>query len=389
MVPLLCLGPLPYNVCTCNSHTQTFTIQAGGNDSWGTRPRASLRPRDTNVPVVSSAPAPAPMEAVAEQHQQQASRPVPTQAPTATTQQHQQQASAIPSTRPLPSTHPASPVVADIDRADKKDPLAAVPFVQHMMTFYKRTEPRVRVAHDYMSRQADVNDKMRAILIDWLVDVHLKFKLMPETLFLTVNLIDRFLEAKQVTRKHLQLVGVTAMLVASKYEEIWAPEVRDFVYISDRAYNRDQILNMEKIMLNVLRFNLTVPTHLHFFQRFIKAAGVVDEPEVVAYATYLMELALPDYGMLRFPYSKIAAAAVAAACQIHGVNPMPRALLKHAGYSEASLRECVVELDVLYRKAPNASLTAVYKKYSSEKNHNVANRGSPCSDGDAQAMMMV
>lgn len=83
---------------------------------------------------------------------------------------------------------------------------------------------------------------------------------MPETLYLTVNLIDRFLEAKQVTRKHLQLVGVTAMLVASKYEEIWAPEVRDFVYISDRAYTRDQILNMEKIMLNCLRFNLTVPS---------------------------------------------------------------------------------------------------------------------------------
>lgn len=85
---------------------------------------------------------------------------------------------------------------------------------------------------------------------------------MPETLYLTVNLIDRFLEAKQVTRKHLQLVGVTAMLVASKYEEIWAPEVRDFVYISDRAYSRDQILNMEKIMLNCLRFNLTVPSEL-------------------------------------------------------------------------------------------------------------------------------
>jgi cyclin B len=85
-------------------------------------------------------------------------------------------------------------------------------------------------------------------------------QLMPETLYLTVNLIDRFLEQKQVTRKHLQLVGVTAMLVASKYEEIWAPEVRDFVYISDRAYTRDQILNMEKIMLNSLRFNLTVPS---------------------------------------------------------------------------------------------------------------------------------
>ena len=100
--------------------------------------------------------------------------------------------------------------------------------------------------------QTDINDKMRAILIDWLVEVHLKFKLMPETLFLTHNLIDRFLSKKAVTRKNLQLVGVTAMLLASKYEEIWAPEVRDFVYISDKAYTREQILDMEKQMLNTV-----------------------------------------------------------------------------------------------------------------------------------------
>ena len=61
---------------------------------------------------------------------------------------------------------------------------------------------------------------------------------MPETLHLTANLIDRFLASRNVSRKRLQLVGVTAMLIASKYEEIWAPEVRDFVYISDKAYDR-------------------------------------------------------------------------------------------------------------------------------------------------------
>lgn len=316
-----------------------------GTDSWGTRPRASLRPRDGNVPVVSAAP-PAPIEA-------------------------------------MPEPRRASLGFPDIDDADKKDPLAACPFIPHMMAFYKRTEPKVRVADNYMSNQCDINDKMRAILIDWLVDVHIKFKLMPETLYLTVNLIDRFLEAKQVTRKHLQLVGVTAMLVASKYEEIWAPEVRDFVYISDRAYNRDQILNMEKIMLNVLRFNLTVPTHLHFMQRFVKAAGIAEDQEVVAYATYLMELALPDYGMLKFPNSKIAAAAVSAACSAFGRDPLPRALSRHSGYSEASLQDCVDALGALYRKAPSASLTAVYKKFSTEKFHNVANRDVPSRYSDA------
>ena len=92
---------------------------------------------------------------------------------------------------------------------------------------------------------------MRSILIDWLVEVHLKFKLMPETLYLTVNLIDRYLAKRNVTRKRLQLVGVTAMLIASKYEEIWAPEVRDFVYISDKAYSREDILACEKTMLEV------------------------------------------------------------------------------------------------------------------------------------------
>ena len=74
-------------------------------------------------------------------------------------------------------------------------------------------------------------------------------------------------------------VGVTAMLIASKYEEIWAPEVRDFVYISDRAYTRDQILAMEKLMLNTLRFNLTVPTPFNFLARFLKAAGVHTQAE--------------------------------------------------------------------------------------------------------------
>ena len=79
--------------------------------------------------------------------------------------------------------------------------------------------------HDYMDSQPEINDKMRAILVDWLIDVHRKFELSPETLFLTINIIDRFLAVKTVPRRELQLVGISAMLMASKYEEIWPPEV--------------------------------------------------------------------------------------------------------------------------------------------------------------------
>ena len=89
-----------------------------------------------------------------------------------------------------------------------------------------------------MANQKEINDKMRAILVDWLIEVHSKFKLQKETLFITINIIDRFLEKTVVSKSRLQLVGVTALLIASKYEEIYPPELKDFVYITDRAYSK-------------------------------------------------------------------------------------------------------------------------------------------------------
>ena len=83
---------------------------------------------------------------------------------------------------------------------------------------------------------------MRAILIDWLVEVHLKFKLLQETLFLTINIIDRFLERVTLSKSKLQLLGVTALFIASKYEEIYPPELKDFIYITDRAYSKEELL---------------------------------------------------------------------------------------------------------------------------------------------------
>uniref|UniRef100_A0A803NA89 Cyclin-like domain-containing protein n=1 Tax=Chenopodium quinoa TaxID=63459 RepID=A0A803NA89_CHEQI len=105
---------------------------------------------------------------------------------------------------------------------------------------------------DYMNSQPEINDKMRAILVDWLIEVHNRFELMPETLYLTINLVDRFLSSKSVPRRELQLLGIGAMLIACSYEEIWAPEVNDFVSISERAYSNEQILKMEKAILGQL-----------------------------------------------------------------------------------------------------------------------------------------
>lgn len=87
--------------------------------------------------------------------------------------------------------------------------------------------------------QTEITEEMRGILNGWLVEVHLKYKLLPETLFITINLIDRFLEKQIVERKHYQLLGITAMLVASKYEELYPPTIEDFIHISDNTYSRD------------------------------------------------------------------------------------------------------------------------------------------------------
>ncbi|KAJ9519007.1 hypothetical protein QJQ45_026315 [Haematococcus lacustris] len=262
---------------------------------------------------------------------------------------------------------PASPL-PDIDSEDRNNPLAETEYVNDIYSYYRRIEPKYRVSSTYMTSQADINDKMRAILVDWLVEVHLKFKLMPETLYLTINVIDRYLEQKPVTRRNLQLVGVTAMLIACKYEEIWAPEVRDFVYISDKAYSREQILAMEKVMLSTLHFNLTLPTPYNFLARNLKAAGAHLDKQVTMLASYLSELAMIDATMLKHSYSMTAAAALYVAMRsLDKAVPYPKALARHSGYTEEAVLPCAKQLVALMQKAPTASLTAVFKKYSHTK----------------------
>ena len=262
----------------------------------------------------------------------------------------------------------------DIDSMDKENPLAVTEYVNDIFSYWFRVEPETQVAPNYMLIQTDINDKMRAILVDWLVEVHLKFKLMPETLYLTVNLIDRFLEKEQIMRNKLQLVGVTAMFMASKYEEIYAPECRDFVYISDKAYTRDEILRMEGLMLARLNFQLTAPNAFVFVKRFAKVAGIATTPRSTTelLANYLVELTLQDYKMLKYLPSTICASAVYLALKTRGKTPWTPDLEKHSTYKEADLQACVRDIHELHDKATTNSLQAVRKKYTQEKHGNVS-----------------
>ncbi|KAI9380099.1 hypothetical protein POPTR_016G033000v4 [Populus trichocarpa] len=260
--------------------------------------------------------------------------------------------------------------VIDIDAADVNNDLAGVEYVEDIYKFYKLVENESR-PNDYMDRQPEINEKMRAILVDWLIDVQHKFELSPETLYLTINIIDRFLSVKTVPRKELQLVGMSATLMASKYEEIWAPEVNDLVCISDRAYTHEQILVMEKTILANLEWTLTVPTHYVFLARFIKASIPEKGMENMVY--FLAELGLMHYDTVMFCPSMVAASAVyVARCTLNKTPSWTDTLKKHTGFSEPQLKDCAGLLVYFHSKAAEHRLQSVYRKYSKPERGAVA-----------------
>jgi hypothetical protein len=225
---------------------------------------------------------------------------------------------------------------------------------------------------DYMEVQPDINSKMRAILIDWLVEVHNKYRLRPESLFLAVNLIDRYLSARMVMRKKLQLLGVACMLIATKFEEIDPPKVSEFAYITDNTYTKNDILVMECTILVALDFQIAVPTPVHFLDRLIRANG---GDLVHRHLTqYLLELGLLDLRAVRHPASLLVSAALLLANELLGQHPAWPAALEHHGHRPASaLAGCAEEFRALVEAAPRASLQAVRKKYLMDAYSGVAN----------------
>lgn len=206
---------------------------------------------------------------------------------------------------------------------------------------------------------------MRAILVDWLVDVHIKFKLLPETLFLTVNLIDRFLERVQITRQKLQLVGVAAMLIASKYEEIYPPEVKDFVYVTDRAYTKEDILDMEGKILGTLQFHLTVTSSLRFLERYSKLAHM--DQKGFHFCRYVLELALVEYRILKYIPSLLACASIYLYNRLTKREGWSDVLAKNSKHEEMNVKACAKDLLALLQGAEQSQLQAIRRKFSSAK----------------------
>lgn len=275
--------------------------------------------------------------------------------------------------------------VEDIDKDDTNNPQLVVDYVNQIYAYLRHLERVQNVRENYLSHTSGVIlPKMRAVLIDWLVDVHQQFNLLQETLYLTVAIIDRFLQeaADSINRKMLQLVGVTAMFLASKYEEMYAPEIGDFVYITDNAYTASQIRNMEMKILRTLDFEMGRPLPLHFLRRNSKT-GFVDA-RIHTLAKYVMELSIIEYKMAHIPPSMLAAAALAFSLRVldpdvensKGSEYWTTTLAHYSSYKFDEIAPLIKDLAKLVKKVTNApqdaKLMAVRKKYGDKKGMRIA-----------------
>ncbi|RKF72591.1 G2/mitotic-specific cyclin-B [Golovinomyces cichoracearum] len=254
-------------------------------------------------------------------------------------------------------------IVQDLDQEDVDDPLMVAEYVVEIFEYLKKLEVSTQPNAHYMDHQEDLEWKMRGILVDWLIEVHTRFHLLPETLFLAVNIIDRFLSTKAVQLDRLQLVGVTAMFIASKYEEVLSPHVANFRHVADDGFTEAEILSAERYVLTALNYDLSYPNPMNFLRRISKADDYDIQTRTLA--KYLMEISLLDHRFMCYLPSRIAAASMYMARKILERGEWNATLSHYAGYNEDEI-EPVFQLMVDYLARP-VTHEAFFKKYASKR----------------------
>jgi hypothetical protein len=235
-------------------------------------------------------------------------------------------------------------------------------------------------AADYMEKQVELKWQMRTVLMDWIIEVHSKFRLLPETLFIATNLIDRFLSHRVVSVEKIQLVGITALFVASKYEEVMCPSIMHFLNMADGGYDVNEMLKAERYLLQTLDFDMSYPNPLHFLRRISKADGYDIQTRTVS--KYLIEIGCMESRLLQFTPSMLAASAMYLArlclergdwvCPLHflqntRLTDQTPNLVHYSNYSiEELLPAAQIMLDYVLDPDFNPD-TVFHKKYASKK----------------------
>lgn len=268
--------------------------------------------------------------------------------------------------------------IQDIDEEDKGNPILVTVYSNDIYEYLRKLESIYPIDKEYLNGQ-EVTPKMRSVLVDWLVEVHQQFHLLQETLYLTVAIIDRFLQSyRTINRKRLQLVGVSSMFIACKYEEMYAPDIGDFVYITDNAYHKTEILQMEMLIVRTLDYSFGRPLSLHFLRRYSKAGSAM--PLHHTMAKYFLEQCLVSYNMCHYSPSLIAAAAIYLAFYLLGNEEKEGrviwtpTLAHYSTYTKNDLLPVVKEIASIIGDADTSKYQAVRKKFISSKHLKISLR---------------
>ncbi|WFD31497.1 B-type cyclin [Malassezia sp. CBS 17886] len=251
-----------------------------------------------------------------------------------------------------------------LDPEETRDASMVAEYTADIFAYMASCERESMPNPNYMDFQDEIQWHMRATLIDWLLQVHMRYHMLPETLWIAVNLVDRFLSARIVSLAKLQLVGVTAMFVASKYEEILAPSVEEFVFMTENGYSREEILKGERIVLSTLDFNVSTYCSPYTWVRRISKADDYDI-QTRTLCKFLMEVTLLNHLFLRARPSLIAAVGMYVAKRMLG-GAWDDAFVFYSRFSEEQL---VPGANLVLEKLvePGFEEQFVYKKYAGKK----------------------
>ena len=232
--------------------------------------------------------------------------------------------------------------------------------------------------YTYMIRQNEINDKMRSILVDWIIEVHFKFNFTDETLFMTILIIDRYLSVCKITRSKFQLLGITALMIACKHEEIDLPKIKDFIYITDNAYTKNEVIKMEEEILDKLNFAFVYPSPIKFFEYLSLHFNFSKKHHMMG--KYLMESFLLDIKNIKYKPSIISCACAYIVMKFFKMKNYQESYDKKffvldetvERYSEYNIKECAKDICILVDNISKSKYKSCFKKYSKPENEKVS-----------------
>ncbi|XP_067879814.1 G2/mitotic-specific cyclin-B3-like isoform X2 [Heterodontus francisci] len=229
-----------------------------------------------------------------------------------------------------------------------EEPAVAAIYAEDIFNYMTQREKQFALP-SYIHRQPEINVQMRAILIDWMVEVQECYDLNLETLYLAVKMVDCFLSKQLCRRDALQLVGATSLLIAAKFEEFCPLYVDDFLYICDDSYKRAEMLRMERTILQALDFDINVPTAYSFLRHYAK-----------------------DYSYVEDRSSCVASACLCLAMKMDSPDGKPRSVKQPADYTQRRPDGLLGRLNKMVREQPHRKLRVIYSKYSHRVSFEVA-----------------